>query len=176
MRGERAKKRPQVPLTLEDVASAPLTELLFWVLVGWLGCGLAAAGFFGGLWAEWHWSGQVNGVLSAAMAPVAVLAASAILVFSGAVGRLAQDSREDRSPLGVQIGLSMVYVGLTVAYFVAALAALSIPPGTPVRAFVVSFAYMFLGAVLGASFAMPWRLLALEKEARGGASGEGTEA
>lgn len=141
--------------------------------MGWLGCGLAVAGFFGGIFAEKHWSGQVNGVLSAAMTPVAVLAASAFLVFSGAAVRLFQDSREDRSPFGVQVGLSVVYVGLTVAYFVAALTALSIPPETPVRAWVVGVAYLFLGAVLGASFAMLWRLLHLEREA---CDGEGLEA
>lgn len=76
----------------------------------------------------------------------------------------------------MRVGLSLVYVGLTVAYFVFALAALSIPPGTPVRAPVVGTAYLFLGAVLAASLVMPWRLLVLEKAARGEADGEGTEA
>ncbi len=110
------------------------------------------------------------------MTPVAVLAASATLVFSGAAGNAFRDSRRDRSPFAVQVGLSLVYVGLTVAYFAAALAALSIPPATPLRALVVGFAYMFLGAVLGASLAMLWRLLALEKAALGEANGEGTKA
>ena len=164
-----------MPTTLDGLASEPVGKL-FWFLVGWLGCGLAVAGFVGGLLAEWRWSGQVNGVLGAAMTPVAVLAASAILVFSGAAGNAFRDSREDRSPYVVQVGLSMAYVGLTVAYFVAALTALSIPPGTLVRPVVVGFAYMFLGAVLGASLVMSWRLLVLEKAARGEANGEGTEA
>ena len=175
MRGKKPTKSPWVPTTLDGLASEPVGKL-FWFLVGWLGCGLAAVGFFGGLLAEWRWSGQVNGVLGAAMTPVAVLAASATLVFSGAAGNAFRDSRGDRSPFAVQVGLSAVYVGLTVAYFVAALAALSIPPGTPVRALVVGFAYLFLGAVLGASLVMSWRLLALEKEARGEAGGEGKEA
>ena len=175
MRGKNAKKGPEVLLTLEDLVSAPWWKRL-WFLVGWLGCGLAAVGFFGGLLAEWQWTGQVNGVLSAAMAPVAVLAASAFLVFGGGVERLFQDGRGVRSPYGVQVGLAVVYVGLTVAYFVAALAALSVPPGTPWRVWVVGVAYVLLGEVLGASFVMPWRLLRLEKEARGGGAGEGLEA
>ena len=175
MSGKKPKKSPWAPTILDELASAPVSKL-FWFLFGWLGCVLAAVGFFGGLLAEWRWSGQVNGVLGAAMTPVAVLAASAILVFSGAAGNAFRDSREDRSPFAVQVGLSLVYVGLTVAYFVAALAALSISPGTLVRPFVVGTAYLFLGAVLGASFVMLWRLLVLEKAALGEANGEGMEA
>lgn len=168
------KKKPQVPLTLEDVASASPGES-FKFLFGWPGCALAVAGLVGGLLVERQWSGQVNGVLSAAMTPVAVLAASATLVFSGAVGSAFRDSRGDRSPFAVQVGLSVLYVGLTVAYFVFALTALSIPPGKLGRLPVVGIAYMFLGAVLGASLVMLWRLLALEREGHGEANEEGNE-
>lgn len=172
---ENKKKKPQVLLTLEDADFAPPRELLKF-LVGRLGGALAVAGVVGGLWAEWRWPEQVNGVLSAAMTPVAVLAASATLVFSAAAGSAFRDSREDRSPFALQVGLSLVYVALTVGYFVFALTALSIPPETPVRAPVVGIAYMFLGAVLGASLVTLWRLLALEKAAHGEANEEGTKA
>ena len=80
-----------------------------------------------------------------------------------ASGRLFQDGRGVRIPFGVQVGLAVVCVGLAVAYFVAALAALSVPPGTPWRVWAVGVAYLLLREVLGASFAMPWRLLHLEK-------------
>ena len=104
------------------------------------------------------------------------LVSSATLVFGGGVERLFQDGRGVRSPFGVQVGLAVVCVGLAVAYFVAALAALSVPPGTPWRVWVVGVAYLLLGEVLGASFVMPWRLLRLEKEASSGGAGEGLEA
>ena len=77
------------------------------------------------------------------MAPVAVLAASATLVFSNAMERLFEGSSEGRRRSAVQVVMAALCVGLTVLYFAFALGALSMPPGTVVRHYVVAFAYLW---------------------------------
>ena len=62
--------------------------------------------------------------------------------------------------------MAVLYVGLTVLYFVFALAALSMPSGTGVREYVVGFAYLCLGAVLGSMLTILPRLVDIRIEAK----------
>lgn len=158
-------------MTLGELEAAPMREV-FVFLLGWAGLAGLVVGGVGGNLAVRHWPAQVDGVLAAAMTPVAVVTASATLLFSNASARLSGDGDMTRERWRVQVVVSFSYVVLTAAYFGLALFGLSMPGGTSGKEYVVAVAYACLGAVLGGMGVMPIRLLELGKDESGGSEVE----
>ena len=98
------------------------------------------------------WSPVADEVLKTAMTPVSVLAATALVLFTGAVGAN-DDGRENKRFQAITL-VSIVYVMLTTLYFAASLAALAVPDGSDAEDALTSLSFALLGVVLGSMLAI----------------------
>lgn len=136
-----------------------LTKLkMLYATIGPIGVVLALAGFFGVRWAGDEWAHSAGDVLGAAMTPVAVLAAAAVVLCHAGV--VAAEANPKRRPGANDVIANMAagYGVATAYYFGFALAALSFKDQGPANTFATAMAFAWLGLVLGSSVMLIWRL------------------
>ncbi|MYA41151.1 MAG: hypothetical protein F4Z31_05310 [Gemmatimonadetes bacterium] len=118
------------------------------------GIPLGIAGYLGTSVAKEDWYPVADEVLKAAMTPVAVLAAAAIVVFNGAVGGSAgAKDGEGRRSLAITLA-AIVYVLMTTLYFISSLATIAVPDDADAKDDLVEMSFGLLGVVLGSMVAI----------------------
>ena len=98
------------------------------------------------------WSPVADEVLKTAMTPVSVMAATAIVLFTGAVG--SNGDGTENKPSQATTLVSIVYVILTTLYFAASLEALAMPDRSDAKDALTSLSFALLGMVLGSMLAI----------------------
>lgn len=136
------------------------------------GIPLAAAAVFGTSFAGDDWSRLADGVLRTAMTPVSVLAATATVLFTGALSANDSDGGSKRSQAITLV--SVVYVMLTIFYFMASLAALSVPKGMDAKEDLTSLSFALLGVVLGSMLSIVVLVVLFHQSDDGPEPGEST--
>ena len=142
----------------EDYINLSYKKLLV-TTFGWPGMILGVAGVAGVISAGDEWSGGVDEVLQVSITPVAVLAASALMIFHGAVlsGRNVRTT-EGSAHAAVAL-MVLMHLVVAVLYFSVCIAALSVETQGDAKTALVAMAFGLLGLVLGSLIIVGIRLV-----------------